>query len=63
MPQINDGILLLEDIGEAPIASERMFWQLKHTGILDRQRTIILSAFHRLQAAASMHIPTAWPGG
>lgn len=45
MPSIEDGILVLEDIGEEPYAVERMFWQLKHAGILDRQRAIILGEF------------------
>lgn len=45
MPKIDDGILVLEDIGEEPYAIERMFWQLKHAGILDRQRAIILGDF------------------
>ena len=57
MPQINDGILLLEDIGEAPYRVERMFWQLKHAGILDRQRAIILGAFTDCEPAASMRYP------
>lgn len=45
MPTIHDGILVLEDIGEEPYAIERMFWQLKHAGILDKQRAIILGDF------------------
>ncbi|MBC7711391.1 MAG: LD-carboxypeptidase [Rhizobacter sp.] len=45
LPNIEDGILVLEDIGEEPYAVERMFWQLKHAGILDRQRAIILGQF------------------
>jgi len=57
MPQIDDGILLLEDIGEAPYRVERMFWQLKHAGILDRQRAIILGAFTDCEPAAGMRYP------
>ena len=45
MPQIDDGILVLEDVAEAPYRIERMFWQLKHAGILDKQRAIILADF------------------
>ena len=59
MPQIDDGILLLEDIGEAPYRVERMFWQLKHAGILDRQRAIILGAFTDCEPAAGMRYPYA----
>ena len=62
MPQINDGILLLEDIGEAPHRVERMFWQLKHAGILDRQRAIILGAFTDCEPAASMRYPYSLAG-
>ena len=57
MPVINDGILVLEDIGEAPYRVERMFWQLKHAGILDRQRAIVLGAFTDCEPAASMRYP------
>jgi muramoyltetrapeptide carboxypeptidase len=57
MPQIDDGILVLEDIGEAPYRVERMFWQLKHASILDRQRAIILGAFTDCEPAASMRYP------
>ena len=57
MPQVDDGILLLEDIGEAPYRVERMFWQLKHAGILDRQRAVILGAFTDCEPAAGMRYP------
>jgi muramoyltetrapeptide carboxypeptidase len=53
MPGIDDGILLLEDIGEEPYAVERMVWQLKHAGILDRQRAIILGDFSDCEPAAN----------
>ena len=59
MPIIDDGILVLEDIGEAPYRVERMFWQLKHAGILDRQRAIILGAFTDCEPAPGMHYPYA----
>ena len=45
MPHIDDGILVLEDVAEAPYRIERMFWQLKLAGILDKQRVIILAEF------------------
>jgi muramoyltetrapeptide carboxypeptidase len=57
LPHIGDGILVLEDIGEAPYRVERMFWQLKHAGILDRQRAIILGAFTDCDPAAGMRYP------
>jgi len=57
MPRIDNGILVLEDVGEAPYRVERMFWQLKHAGILDRQRAIILGAFTDCGAPAGMRYP------
>jgi len=57
MPTIDDGILLLEDIGEEPYSVERMFWQLKHAGILDKQRAIILGMFTDCKPGASLRYP------
>jgi muramoyltetrapeptide carboxypeptidase len=57
LPQVDDGILVLEDVGEAPYRVERMFWQLKHAGILDRLRAIILGAFTDCGAPAGMRYP------
>jgi muramoyltetrapeptide carboxypeptidase len=54
MPVINDGILVLEDIGEEPYAIERMCWQLKHAGILDKQRAIILGDFADCEPDANL---------
>ena len=45
MPQIEDGILVLEDINEHPFRVERMLLQLYHAGILERQSAIILGSF------------------
>ncbi len=57
MPNIDGGILVLEDIGEEPYAVERMFWQLKHAGILDKQRAIILGAFTDCNPGATLRYP------
>lgn len=57
LPQIDDGILVLEDIAESPYRVERMFWQLKHAGILDRQRAIVLGAFTDCEPAAGLRYP------
>lgn len=57
MPNLDDGILVLEDIGEEPYAVERMFWQLKHAGILDKQRAIILGAFTDCKPGANLRYP------
>ena len=44
-PDIDGGILFIEEIGEQPYAVERMFLQLFHAGILQRQRAIVLGDF------------------
>jgi muramoyltetrapeptide carboxypeptidase len=44
-PQIDGGILFLEDIAEHPYRVERMLLQLMHTGILARQRAVVLGDF------------------
>ncbi|WP_447744227.1 muramoyltetrapeptide carboxypeptidase [Enterobacter asburiae] len=45
MPQIEDGILVLEDINEHPFRVERMLLQLYHAGILERQCAVVLGSF------------------
>jgi muramoyltetrapeptide carboxypeptidase len=45
-PNVHNGILVAEDIGEEPYHIERCFMQLKHAGILDQQRAIILATFN-----------------
>jgi muramoyltetrapeptide carboxypeptidase len=45
LPRIDGGILYLEDIGEHPYRVERMLLQLMHTGVLARQRAIVLGDF------------------
>ena len=45
LPAIEGGILFLEEIGEQPYAVERMFLQLLHAGILQKQKAIILADF------------------
>jgi muramoyltetrapeptide carboxypeptidase len=44
-PQIDEGILFLEDINEHPFRVERMLLQLVHSGILDRQKGVLLGDF------------------
>jgi len=48
-PQIEGGILFLEDVAEHPYRIERMLTQLLHAGVLGRQRAILLGAFNRFQ--------------
>ncbi|HEY4436660.1 MAG TPA: muramoyltetrapeptide carboxypeptidase [Lelliottia sp.] len=45
LPKVDNGILVLEDINEHPFRVERMLLQLKHAGILDRQRAVVLGSF------------------
>lgn len=45
LPQIDNGILVLEDVNEAPFRIERMLLQLLYSGILSRQRAIVLGSF------------------
>ena len=44
-PDVDGGVLFLEDVGETPYRIERMLYQLHHAGILARQRAILLGRF------------------
>ena len=44
-PDIHDGVLFLEDVGEHPYRIERMLDQLRHAGVLQRQQAILLGQF------------------
>lgn len=44
-PQIDQGILFLEDVNEHPYRIERMLLQLQHAGVLERQQAIVLGDF------------------
>ena len=57
MPSIDNGILVLEDVAEAPYRLERMLWQLKHAGILAKQRAIILADFADCEPSNEMRYP------
>jgi muramoyltetrapeptide carboxypeptidase len=52
-PQIDGGILFLEDVGEHPYRIERMLHQLLHSGVLARQRAVLLGAFTEYQLHAN----------
>jgi muramoyltetrapeptide carboxypeptidase len=45
MPDVDGGILFLEEIGERPYRAERMLIQLYHAGILQKQRAILIGDF------------------
>ena len=44
-PSIDKGVLFLEDVGEHPYRIERMLEQLRHAGVLGRQKAILLGQF------------------
>ncbi|MGJ7510148.1 LD-carboxypeptidase [Variovorax sp. GT1P44] len=44
-PAIDKGILFLEDVNEHPYRVERMLDQLRHAGVLGRQKAVILGSF------------------
>ncbi|MEP6899848.1 MAG: muramoyltetrapeptide carboxypeptidase [Rhodanobacter sp.] len=44
-PLIDDGILFAEDIGEPPFRVERLLYQLHLSGVLGRQRALVLGSF------------------
>ncbi|PLZ03953.1 muramoyltetrapeptide carboxypeptidase [Burkholderia sp. WAC0059] len=45
MPWINDGILFIEDVNEQPFRIERMIYQLHLSGIIARQRALLIGDF------------------
>lgn len=51
LPQVDGGILFLEDVNEHPFRIERMLTQLLHAGILGKQRAVVLGQFNRYKLA------------
>jgi muramoyltetrapeptide carboxypeptidase len=47
LPQIDGGILFIEDVNEHPYRVERMLLQLFHAGVLARQQAVLLGDFSR----------------
>ncbi|WP_076591109.1 muramoyltetrapeptide carboxypeptidase [Herminiimonas arsenitoxidans] len=45
LPQVQGGILFVEDVNEHPYRVERMMLQLLHAGVLDHQKAILLGDF------------------
>lgn len=45
LPQVEGGILFVEDVNEHPYRVERMLLQLLHAGVLERQQAIVLGDF------------------
>jgi len=52
-PDVDGGILFLEDVGEHPYRIERMLHQLLHAGVLARQRAVLFGAFTEYQLNAN----------
>jgi muramoyltetrapeptide carboxypeptidase len=48
-PEVDGGILFVEDVGEHPYRVERMILQLHYAGILAKQRAIVLGDFSAYQ--------------
>jgi muramoyltetrapeptide carboxypeptidase len=48
-PQIEGGILFVEDVGEPPFRIERLLYQLHLSGVLGRQRALMLGDFIHCQ--------------
>ncbi len=44
-PAIEQGVLFLEDVNEHPYRVERMLDQLRHAGVLGRQKAVVLGQF------------------
>ena len=53
-PHIDGGILFLEDVNEEPYRVERMLYQLHHSGVLARQRAVLLGHFVEPKASESV---------
>ncbi|WP_049620527.1 muramoyltetrapeptide carboxypeptidase [Frateuria defendens] len=51
-PRLDGGLLFVEDVGEPPFRIERLFYQLKLAGVLDRQRAVLLGDFTACRASA-----------
>ncbi|MCX7513691.1 LD-carboxypeptidase [Frateuria hangzhouensis] len=49
-PVIDSGILFVEDLAEPPFRIERLFYQLLLSGVLGRQRALVLGDFHACRA-------------
>jgi muramoyltetrapeptide carboxypeptidase len=51
LPQVDGGVLVLEDIAEHPYRIERMLTQLLLAGVLHKQKAIVLGQFTNFQLA------------
>ena len=51
-PRIDGGILFVEDVGEPPFRIERLLYQLHLSGVLGRQRALVLADFTQCRPSA-----------
>ena len=51
-PAIDGGILFVEDVGEPPFRIERMLYQLQLSGVLGRQRALLLGDFSKCRPSS-----------
>ncbi|MET3130685.1 muramoyltetrapeptide carboxypeptidase [Oxalobacteraceae bacterium GrIS 1.11] len=54
-PEIEGGILFLEDVNEHPYRVERMLLQLLHAGVIGRQKAVLLGDFSGYRLGAQEH--------
>lgn len=45
-PRVRNGVLVVEDVNEPAYKLERLFYQLAHAGVLQKQRAILLGDFN-----------------
>lgn len=57
MPEVEDGILFIEDVNEEPYRIERLLFQLYHAGILSRQKALLFGEFNQCLPGPG----SAWP--
>lgn len=57
MPDMEGGILFIEDVNEEPYRIERLLFQLYHAGILSRQKALLFGAFNHCEPGSG----SAWP--
>lgn len=51
-PDIDGGILFVEDVCESPYRIERMLYQLQLAGVLGRQQALVLGSFSRCESGS-----------
>lgn len=62
-PDVNNGILFLEDVNESPYRIERHLTQLYNAGVLQRQQAILLGDFSHYQLSPADYgydLPQVW---